>query len=413
MSLEVQVFCVIQYAQISYQRVNSCYAWQRWTTQNLLHLLLPEISPAEKFWPLEPWSWAWWRGWRRWWSGWWRLLRTSMVHWFHTATKEAQLHIYPRGLMWWAVICSMFISLGALLADKIGYSWCLQCLIRARAELQIVIDSWGKQGVNMKQQQEEESKLLRGHTTGVAAAFTAEIPRPWAEPTPGRSSTCRLRLLLLLERNLLLLSNVYNDLTSSCYSLHFSRAGIGAFVTNQWTWVHPIWSTPLLTLLMTGSSLYSSVLVILLPPNKACGRELTQCLRIMCGPKKCSAQFCRSSQRRLLVAELCERAHSPSPNLGQTWTIVRSMPTSYQPSALTSCLSLFFPVCRPNILNLCHFIVPGTRWSPNSTYLHLDFYLLSWRWWPLWSSGTLYQWSLKPEKGSQDRCLFKISVLYT
>ena len=52
-------------------------------------------------------------------------------------------------------------------------------------------------------------------------------------------------------------------------------------------------------------------------------------------------------------------------------------------------------------------------WSPNSTYLHLDFYLLSWRWWPLWSTGTLYQWSLKPEKASPDRCLFKISVSST
>ena len=52
-------------------------------------------------------------------------------------------------------------------------------------------------------------------------------------------------------------------------------------------------------------------------------------------------------------------------------------------------------------------------WSPNSTYLHLDFYLLSWRWWPLWSGGTLYQWSLQPEKASQDPCLFKISVSCT
>ena len=55
----------------------------------------------------------------------------------------------------------------------------------------------------------------------------------------------------------------------------------------------------------------------------------------------------------------------------------------------------------------------NTSWSPNSTYLHLDFYLLSWRWWPLWSGGTLYQWSLQPEKASQDPCLFKISVSCT
>ena len=33
-------------------------------------------------------------------------------------------------------------------------------------------------------------------------------------------------------------------------------------------------------------------------------------------------------------------------------------------------------------------IGPMPRWSPNSTYLHLDFCLLSWRWWPLWSGGT-------------------------
>ena len=46
------------------------------------------ISPAERFWLRELWSWAWWRGWRRWWSGWWRHQRTSMVRWFHTATKK-------------------------------------------------------------------------------------------------------------------------------------------------------------------------------------------------------------------------------------------------------------------------------------------------------------------------------------
>ena len=27
-----------------------------------------------------------------------------------------------------------------------------------------------------------------------------------------------------------------------------------------------------------------------------------------------------------------------------------------------------------------------------------DIYLLSWRWWPLWSGGLLYQWSLRPKK---------------
>ena len=29
-----------------------------------------------------------------------------------------------------------------------------------------------------------------------------------------------------------------------------------------------------------------------------------------------------------------------------------------------------------------------------------DIYLLSWRWWPLWSGGTLYQWSVRPKKAS-------------
>ena len=58
----------------------------------------------------------------------------------------------------------------------------------------------------------------------------------------------------------------------------------------------------------------------------------------------------------------------------------------------------------------CYFML---SWSPNSTFLHLDFYLLSWRWWPLWSGGTLYQWSLQPEKASQHPCLFKISVSCT
>ena len=49
-------------------------------------------------------------------------------------------------------------------------------------------------------------------------------------------------------------------------------------------------------------------------------------------------------------------------------------------------------------------------WSPNSTYLHLDFYLLSWRWWPLWSGGLLFQLPVLPEKASQVQFIFKISV---
>ena len=68
------------------------------------------------------------------------------------------------------------------------------------------------------------------------------------------------------------------------------------------------------------------------------------------------------------------------------------------------------------VMHLSMFLNPWLwciSWSPNSTYLHLDFYLLSWRWWPLWSGGVLYQWSLQPEKASQDQCLFKISVSCT
>ena len=42
-----------------------------------------------------------------------------------------------------------------------------------------------------------------------------------------------------------------------------------------------------------------------------------------------------------------------------------------------------------------------------------DIYLLSWRWWPLWSIGTLYQWSLRLKKASWVRFFSKISVLYT
>ena len=42
-----------------------------------------------------------------------------------------------------------------------------------------------------------------------------------------------------------------------------------------------------------------------------------------------------------------------------------------------------------------------------------DLYLLSWRWRPLWSGGTLYQWSLRLKKASWVRFFFKISVLYT
>ena len=41
-----------------------------------------------------------------------------------------------------------------------------------------------------------------------------------------------------------------------------------------------------------------------------------------------------------------------------------------------------------------------------------DIYLLSWRWWPLWSIGTFYQWSLQLKKASWVRFFVKISVLY-
>ena len=56
---------------------------------------------------------------------------------------------------------------------------------------------------------------------------------------------------------------------------------------------------------------------------------------------------------------------------------------------------------------------PVPSWSPNSTYLPLDLYLLSWRWWPLWSGGLLYQWSLRPKQTSWVRFFRKISVSCT
>ena len=55
----------------------------------------------------------------------------------------------------------------------------------------------------------------------------------------------------------------------------------------------------------------------------------------------------------------------------------------------------------------------GRSWSPNSTYLYWDFYLLSWWWQPLWSGGLLFQLPVLPEKASQLRFLFKISVSCT
>ena len=88
------------------------------------------ISPAERFWLLEPWSWAWWRGWRRWWSGWWRRRRTSRVRWFHTATKKDWLFLPTNLHKGW---CGeeLFIGFGALLTrlHVAWYCWCLQCLI--------------------------------------------------------------------------------------------------------------------------------------------------------------------------------------------------------------------------------------------------------------------------------------------
>ena len=42
-----------------------------------------------------------------------------------------------------------------------------------------------------------------------------------------------------------------------------------------------------------------------------------------------------------------------------------------------------------------------------------DIYLLSWRWRPLWSGGTLYQWSLRLKKASWVRFFFQnIRVIY-
>ena len=42
-----------------------------------------------------------------------------------------------------------------------------------------------------------------------------------------------------------------------------------------------------------------------------------------------------------------------------------------------------------------------------------DIYLLSWRWWPLWSGGLLFRWLLRPKKTSWVRFFRKISVSYT
>ena len=42
-----------------------------------------------------------------------------------------------------------------------------------------------------------------------------------------------------------------------------------------------------------------------------------------------------------------------------------------------------------------------------------DIYLLSWRWWPLWGGGLLYQWSLRPKKTSWFQFFRKISVSCT
>ena len=50
-------------------------------------------------------------------------------------------------------------------------------------------------------------------------------------------------------------------------------------------------------------------------------------------------------------------------------------------------------------------------WSPNSTCLHLDFYLLSWWWQPLWRGGLLYRWLLLQQKAYWIRFFFKISFL--
>ena len=93
-------------------------------------LSLCRISPVGKSWPQEPWSWAWWRGWRRWWFGWWRLPHTSKDRWFHTAKK--------RDSYWFGNVirlkvrakktCVFYVyRVGALLRPDID-GWCLHCL---------------------------------------------------------------------------------------------------------------------------------------------------------------------------------------------------------------------------------------------------------------------------------------------
>ena len=163
--------------------------------------------------------------------------------------QQRRLNCITLGFMW-VVVYSMFIALGALLkrSDVFRYCWCLRCLIGARVEY-ADCDRQQARGWHVKAAIAAAAAAAAGVEaaapgTGAAAAFTAEIPRPWAEP----SRTCPTRRSRLLpERNLLLLSNVYNDPTSSCILPSFLK-----FL--PWnrclcdkpavTLIDPIWSTP-------------------------------------------------------------------------------------------------------------------------------------------------------------------------
>ena len=47
-----------------------------------------------------------------------------------------------------------------------------------------------------------------------------------------------------------------------------------------------------------------------------------------------------------------------------------------------------------------YFWRPSIVDRPTQLIWHSDIDLLSWRWWPLWSCGTLYQWPLRPKQAS-------------
>ena len=123
-------------------------------------------------------------------------------------------------------------------------------------------------------------------------------------------------------------------------------------MTNQWTWVT----------LSGQHTLDTSLIEPLLLLDKACGRELTKCLRIICGPKNCSGPA-------LLVIVEAPRSRvmrvstfSPFPNVGQTWTIVCQPDTLCQRRTTHRPLPFAYHFSFPNVghtIYVCYFIVSG------------------------------------------------------